>query len=29
MTILEQISAYERKENGVYKRRKTMETLVD
>jgi hypothetical protein len=29
MTTIEQISAYERKENGGYKRRKTMETLVD
>jgi hypothetical protein len=29
MTTLEQISAYGRKENGGYKRRKIMETLVD
>jgi hypothetical protein len=29
MTILEQISVYERKEYGGYKKRKTMETLVD
>jgi hypothetical protein len=29
MTTIEKISAYERKENGGYKRRKTMKTLVD
>jgi hypothetical protein len=29
MTTLDQISAYEIKENGRYKRRKTMETLID
>jgi hypothetical protein len=29
MTILEQKNAYEREENGGYKKRKTMETLVD